>query len=229
MMDGRTNVIGHRVGPLGHQATLAHGLGEGVGVGPPERVGPGRAGVDQFRTHPLLADLLGSGGDQVLAGPADFRAGRLGELGQLRRLAGRRLEVVPQAAGGVHLVVPIHLQGEAVLREQLLLRLPLVGAGHIGGRHGDQVRPRTRGGHGGTDPGRAEQVDLDRLGQGGVERDGGGGVDDHVAGGQGGPALVIEPQPVLPDVARDGPDPAGHLGGESVAQLGTAGGRSSRS
>ena len=80
--------------------------------------------------------------------------------------------------------------------------------------------PRTRGGDGGTDPGRAEQVDLDRLGQGGVEGDGGGGVDDHVAGGQGGPALVIEPQPVLPDVARHGPDPAGHLGGESIAQLG---------
>ena len=157
---------------------------------------------------------------QVISGPADLGAGLLGEARQSVRTAGGRLEVVPQAAGGGDLFLPVDVQREPVLREQLLLGLSLVGAGHVGGRHGDQVGGRTRGGHGRGDPGGTEQVDLDGLGQGGVEGDGGGRVDDDVAGGQGGPALVVEPEAILPDVAGDGPDPAGHLGGEAVAQLG---------
>ena len=119
--------------------------------------------------------------------------------------AGGRLEVVPQAAGGLHLLLPIDVQREPVLGEQLLLGLALVRAGHVRGGHGDQVGARAGGGHGGADPGGAEQVDLDRLGQGGVEGDGGGRVDDDVAGGQGGPPGVVQPEAVLAHVARARP------------------------
>ena len=81
------------------------------------------------------------------------------------------------------------------------------------------VRRAGVGDGGGGHPGRAEQVDLDRLGQRGIEGDGGGGVDDHVGRGQRGPPGVVEPEAVLAHVAGHGLDPAGHLIGEGVAQL----------
>ena len=218
--DGRAHDgDGQRAGPLLHQDALAHGLGEGVGVGPAQRMGPGRAGIDQLGAYPLLADLLGPGGQEVIARPADLVAGLLGEAGEAVGSAGGRLEVVTQATGGLHLVLPIDVEREPVLREQFLLGLPLMRARHIRGGHGDQVGARAGGGQGGADPGRAEQVDLDGLGQWAVEGDRGGGVDDDVAGGQGGPPGVVQPQAVLTHVAGDGLDPSGHLGGELVAEL----------
>ena len=118
------------------------------------------------------------------------------------------------------LVLPGDVEREAVLAEQLLLGLALVRAGDVRGRHGDQMaRAEPVVDHGGGHPGGPEQVDLDRLGQGGVEGDGGGGVDDDVGGGQRVPPVVVEAEAVAPDVAGDGPDPAGDLVGELVAEL----------
>ena len=57
-------------------------------------MGAGGAGVHQLGAHPLLADLLGPGGDQMIPGAADLAPGLLGEAGQAVRLAGGRLEVV---------------------------------------------------------------------------------------------------------------------------------------
>jgi hypothetical protein len=130
---------GHRAGPLLHQHALAHGLGEGVGVRPAQRMGPGRAGIHQFGAHPLLADFLRSGGEQVVAGAADLTPGLLGEAGQAVGPAGGRLEVVAQAAGGRHFFLPIDVEREPVLGEQLLFGLTLVRAGHVRGGHGDQM------------------------------------------------------------------------------------------
>ena len=70
------------------------------------------------------------------------------------------------------------------------------------------------------DPGRTEQVDLDRTVERGVEAHGGGRVDDDVAVGQGRPALIIETEAVGGHVALDHRDPFVDRGPELVfAQL----------
>ena len=88
------------------------------------------------------------------------------------------------------------VEGEAVLGEELLLGLALVGAGDVRGRDGDQVRLRADVGDGRGHPRGAQEVDLHRLGQRGIEGHGGGGVDDDVGPGQGGPTLVVEAEAV---------------------------------
>ena len=64
----------------------------------------------------------------------------------------------------------------------LLLGLALVRARDIGSGDRDEVGGRSGLGDGGSHPGGAEQVDLDGLGERGVEGDGGSGVDDDVGG-----------------------------------------------
>ncbi len=157
----------------GHQRPLAEGLGEGVGVGPAERLGARRAGVDEPAAHPLLAQLLRARRQDVLTGPAHLGARLLGETGEVVGLPGRRLQVLAQAAGAADLGLPVDVEGEALVVQQLLARLALVGARHVGGRDGDQVPgagPGARGDrvgaglrHRGGDPGGTEEVDLDRL------------------------------------------------------------------
>ena len=71
----------HRdVAPVLGERHLAERLGIGVGVGPPERGGTGAAGVDQLGLHPVLAALLGLGGEQRGAGGAELVTGRGGDL-----------------------------------------------------------------------------------------------------------------------------------------------------
>ena len=187
--------------PLLDQRPLAERLREGIGVGPPERDRAGRARRHQFVADPFLAQLLGLRGDQVIAGGADLRPGLLRKGPQLLGLTGLSLRVVAQAPGRCHLGLPWDVEGEAVLAEQFLLGLALMGARDVRGRNGDEVGGRTGLGDGGCHPRGAEKVDLDGLGQGGVERDGGGRVDDHVRGSEGAPSLLVEPEPVAADVA----------------------------
>src|SRR2546426_1081993 len=49
---------------------LAESLAEGVDVGPPERLGPGPAVLDEALAHPVAAALLGSGRHLLWARPA---------------------------------------------------------------------------------------------------------------------------------------------------------------
>ena len=185
--------------------------------------------LHQLVAHPLLADLLGPRRDQVVAGGADLRPGLLGELAQPLGLARLGLQVVAQAPGRRHLVLPGDVEGEAVLAEQLLLGLALVRAGHVGGRHRDQVGARPDLGDGGRHPGGAEQVDLDGLGQRRVEGDRGGRVDDDVGcrPARRGPRRRARarrgPRP------RRRPGPGGPPRRRSRRRARRAGGRSSRS
>jgi len=183
-------------------------------------VGTRRTGIDQLLADPFVAHFLGSSGNEVLASAAELRPSRFGELSQLSWLSRDGLEIVTQAAGRRDFVSPIHIEREAVLREQLLLGLTLMRAGHIRGRHRNQVSARARCRHGFTDSGRPQKVDLDGLSQRGIKGNGGGRVNDHVGSGQRGPSFVVKPQAVLTDVTGHGPHPPSHLGGKSIAQFG---------
>ena len=209
----------HLFAPAGDEAPFPHGLGEGIGVGPAEGERPGGAGVDQFLSYPLLAELLGTSGNQMIAGPAELGAGRLGESDEFGRLARRRLEVAAQTAGCMDFSLPIHIEGESVLRKQLFFGLALMGAHDIGGGHRDEVGRRAALHHCCGHAGRAEKIDLDRLGQWGVERDGGGRVDDHVAACERRTALFAHPKTVLADVAGHGADTTGYFASEPFAEF----------
>ena len=163
------------VAELGHERPLAQGLRVRIGVRPPERLGPGLSDRDHLLLHPVLAQALGPLGQQVQPGPAELLTGLLVEPGQALGLAGLGLRIAPLAPGGVDLGAPVDVDGEGVGVEQLLLGLALVGAGHVRGRHREEVdrappavgTGEVTGGHQcGRHPGRSEQVDLD----GGVER-----------------------------------------------------------
>ncbi len=209
----------HPAFPLLDEGPLAERLRERIGVGPPQRQRACRARRHQLAAHPLVAEFLGLRGDQVIAGGADLRACLLGERAQPLGFARLGFQVVAQASGRGHLGLPRDIEREAVLAEQLLLGLTLVGAGDIGGRDRDEVRGRSGLCDGGRHPGRAEKVDLDGLGQWSVEGDGGGRVDDHVRRGQRAAALLVEPEPVAAHVAGDGVDPSRHLLVEAVSKL----------
>ena len=127
-------------------------------------------------------------------------------------------------------VAPVDLDAERVAVEQLLAGLALVGAGHVRGRHREEVdRPgpalsaaaSSRAGHDGRGhPGRPEQVDLDGGVERGVEADRGGRVHDDVALATGAASpSSSSPSPSVADVAGHGGDPGGHLVVEAVPEL----------
>ena len=228
MMDGRTKRDGDLALPLLDQRPFAQRLGEGVGVGPAEREGAGGAGpTSSSLTHSSRTFSARAAMRWSPAAPISARAFLVKSF-RLVGLARLGLQVVAQPAGDGDLVLPRHVEREAVLAEQLLLGLALVRAGHVGGGDGDEVAGRPGVGHGGGDPGGAEQVDLDGLGQGRVEGDGGGGVDDDVGPAQRVPPCFVESESVAPDVAGHGLDPPATSSAKSSPSSG-AGGRSSRS
>ena len=140
--DGEGDDVGLRGVPLSvaaDQRTLAEGLGKGVGVRPPERLGPCRARPDHLVLHPLLAQALRAGGQQVVAGCAELLASRTPESLEPRAFPRAGLQVAAGQACRVDLGLPIHVEGVGVLVEQLLPGLSLVGAGHVCGRDRDQV------------------------------------------------------------------------------------------
>ena len=97
--------------PLLDQRLLAESLGEGVGVGPTERERPRRARPHELVADPLLAEFLRFGCDQVVPGGTDLRPRLFGELAQLFRRAGLRLQVVAEPPGRGHLVLPADDRG----------------------------------------------------------------------------------------------------------------------
>ena len=109
----------------------------------------------------------------------------LGELAQLVRVSRRVLDVVAESSGARHFGLPVDGEAEAVLRQQLLARLTLMGPRHIRGRHRDQMRRSAPTGTGvgnrRRDPGRTEKVHLDRLVKRRIETHRGGRVDHDVA------------------------------------------------
>ena len=234
------------------QGPLAERLGEGVGVRPAERLGPGPAGLDQLRAHPVVAELLGPFGQQVGPGRTELGARRLGEAvpgARGRRDSDSRSSRSRRA--GVDLGVDVDLGGDRAvgpgpcprahgLGDQGLGGLALVGAGHIGGGHRDEMGgPRVRGarrvpvaGHrldGRRHPRRPEQVDLDGGVEGGVEADRGRRVDDDVARReQAAVPSSSRPSPSWPTSPATATSRRRHPVVEAVAQLVRAGGRSSR-
>jgi len=210
---------------LGDERLLAERLGEGVGVGPAEGLGPCGPAVDQLALHPILSDLLGPGGEEMLTRTAEFAAGLLGETGQLLGPARLGLEVGAKAACRIDLGAPVGVDGEAVLREQFLSGLALVRARHVRRRHGDQVCgaaaplpggllscPDDRRGH----PRGPEHVDLDRLIEWGIEADGCCRVDGDVTARELGASFLVEPEPVAGDVTSHRGDAGAHLGVEAI-------------
>ena len=165
MMDGRMMVIGSDVAELGHQGPLAEGLGVRVGVGPAERLGAGLADLDHLLLDPVLAQALGPLGQQVEPGAAQLLAGRLVEAAPAAPGWRDSASVSPRwRRAAVTSVRQSTSTRERVGVEQLLSGLALVGAGHVGRRHRDEVdRARAPVGlgqgagldHGGGHPGRA--------------------------------------------------------------------------
>ena len=121
------------------QGLLGQRLREGVGVGVADRGGPGPARLDQAVVDPALAELLGLLGQQRPAGRAQLGAGRLAEALEPRRGAALGVGVGPQPPGGGHLGPPVDLDVERRGVDQLLGRPAPAAAGHVAGRHGDEV------------------------------------------------------------------------------------------
>ncbi len=219
---------GHGGAELGHQGPFAERLGVRVGIGPPEGLGPRLTGFDHLGLHPVSPDSLGPFGQQVETGPPELAPGLLGEARQTFGTTGLGIEIGPVAAGGVDFFTPLHFDGEAVALQQLLFGLPLVGAGHVGGRDRQEVdgtRPTLTGRqlashlHGRRHPGRTEEVDLDGGVEGGVEADGGGRMDHDVALREPLAAGLVESETIGGDIPGHGLHPGGHLGLEAVAEL----------
>ncbi len=140
MIDGRMMVIGTVSPYAANQCPLAEGLRVGIGVGPPEGLGPGLADLDQLLLDPVLAEALGPLGEQVEPGPPELfpRA-----LWNPARRSGRRdsASLSPRwRLAAVDLGAPVDLHAEPVPAEQLLLGLALVGTGHVRGRDREVVQ-----------------------------------------------------------------------------------------
>ena len=194
------------------ESPLAEGLGEGIGVREAEAGGPGPAGLGHLLVHPASPEALDLLGECRDAGRAEFPAGLSGQRGQTLGAAAGLLGVAAGAAGAVHLVAPADLGEERRVVHQLLGGGAPAAAGHVAGRHRDQVGLRAGFGQDCGHPARPEQVDLHRVVEGRVEVHGGRRMDHDVAAGQRGPAFVVEVEPVDADVAGHRGDPAsGHL------------------
>ena len=136
-------------------------------------------------------------------------------------------------------VAPVDVDGEPVAVEELLLGLALVGAGHIGRRHREEVDrslPPLVGGQSRARPrtAAATRDGPSRLTSTAVSR----GESKLTAAAEcttmshsesAWSPSVVEPEPVGGHVAGHRRDPRGDLGVEPVAVLGRGGGRSSRS
>ncbi len=193
---------------------LGEGLGIGVGVGPAQRLGPRPTGLHQAVGHPLLAQLLGLGGQQRWPRRAQLGPRLLGEAGQQVGAAALGVGVGAGPAGGVDLGPPVQVGAERGLGERRLGRQAPAAPGHVGGRHGDDVGRGIDAGHRRQHPQRAEQVDLNGRVERRVEADPCRRVDDRRARGEQGPALLVEPEAVGGDVARHHVDAALDLGVE---------------
>ena len=125
---------------------------------------------------------------------------------------------------------PVDLRHELRGGDELLGRIALVSAVHVGGGDGDEMRQRRRA------PSRAarsaassakvsatrdgpEQVHLDGAVQRGVEGHRRRTVDHDVAGRQQVPPVLVEAETVAPDVSGDRVQPAGDLVVEPLAEL----------
>ncbi len=84
----------------------------------------------------------------MVAGGSDLAARLFRARTQPFGFARLGLQVVAQAAGGGHLVLPGHVERVAVLAEELLFGFTLVGAGHVRGGDGHEVTGRADLGHG---------------------------------------------------------------------------------
>ena len=139
------------------------------------------------------------------------RARLLAELGELLGRAAGRFGVALEPPRSGDLGAPVEADVERSLADELLGGRPAPVAGDVARRDGDEVgcdaeRLAQLG-----DPGRPQQVDLDRRRERRVERHRGGRVDDDVGGGEDRPIGVAQAEPVGADVAGDRRDaPIGH-------------------
>ena len=151
MIDGRTTVMGTS-GWRRDEGPLAQRLGEGVGVGPAERLGPGpaRAPPAVVRTQSSRSFSARSASRWVPAAPSSARAALVNSRQAVRDGATRTSRSSRRPPGRGDLGVDVDLGGDGGVRpgprprahglgEQRLGGLALVGAGHVGGRDGDQV------------------------------------------------------------------------------------------
>ena len=182
-------------------------------------MGAGPAGLDELVGDPVRPHLLEPLREQGGPRGAELRPGRLGEAGQPVGLATGRVGVCAGAPGRRHLRPPVDLGGERCVGQERLGGVAPTGPRDVGGRDRDQVGSAPGLGHGQRHAGRTEEVHLDGAVDRGVEADRGGRVDDHIGRGEGGPAGVVQAEPVDADVCRDGAQPVGDDGVEVGAPL----------
>ncbi len=140
--DDRGPDDGHRDGipELGHQRPLPQRLGVGVGVRPPERLGPGLARSHHLLFDPVLPESLGPLGQEMQPGASEV--GRRASLANLasrsdpRDSASKSLRWRRAASTSVRQSTSTV---NAVGVEELLLGLALMGPGHVGRRHREEV------------------------------------------------------------------------------------------
>ena len=181
--------VAHGPHGAGHR-DLAEGLGEGVGVGPADRRGAGTSGLDHAVVHPVAGGCARSAptGSGRRRRPAR-RGPRAPNSARRSGVAALGLDVAPGNGGRRgDLAAPVEADGERAVLDRLLGGGAAAVAGDVAGADGDEVGRDAELVEQLGDADRAEEVDLDRPVEGGVERDGRRRVDDHVAAGQRGAA-----------------------------------------
>ena len=205
--------------PALHQRPFAERLGVGVGVGPAQGLGPGPAQFHQPVVDPALAQTLRPRGEERGARRPQFGVGLAGEALEQLGTAALGVGVGPGPPGAGHLGPPVQVHREGGVGQESLRGRPPAVAGHVGGGHRHQVGGRPGLGQHLHHPPGAEEVHLHGRVEGDVEGDGGGGVDDHVAGRQRRPPVVVEVEAVLTHVATHGGEPTGDLVVEAAPPL----------
>ena len=122
------------------QRSFTEGLGVGVGVRPAEGGGPGPARFDQLFLDPTLANLLGLCGDEWSACGAEFVTGLAAEPLESVHRAGVGVVIGPGPPCGLDLCLPVDVDVERAVAQELLRRAASAVARHVTGRHGHKMR-----------------------------------------------------------------------------------------
>ena len=201
------------------QRLLAERLGECIGIGPADARRARPAGIDESVANPALAQLLGLGGQRRGAGGAELAAGLGAQAGELLWLPTGGLVVAAEPASSGDLGAPVEPEVERSRRNELLRCAAAAVAGHVTGRHGDEVRGDPELGEQSGDAGRPEQVDLDGRVERRVERHRRRRMDDRVARPEHLAIGVGQGEAIAADVAADRRDPSRRQLGEAIATV----------
>ena len=240
MIEGRMMVIGSTSPNCEYERDLPERLGVGVGVRPPERLGAGSAEVDHLLLDPVLAELLGAARRADGPRPARARCGPLSRSGRADRSDATRPRCRRAVAGPLAPRPASRLRRGTVSDSSSSSRAsPLMGARRRRrstprGRWTGPARPSTPRARGrrpprprpGTGPSRLTSTAVS-SGESKLTVAAEWTTTSHPESRRS--PVLVEAEPVLPDVAGDGGDPGGDLLVEALAVARPGAGRSSRS